>query len=126
MRLQRKERIILLIATGILLVALTAVFFALRRNPIPVENTLGEALQYPTQPLLEYMRTMKLSLLIGSGVICFILGGFLYFLPTFFAATNHKSKLLAILALNVFLGWTFLGWIAALLWALTTEPQSSA
>ena len=46
---------------------------------------------------------------------------FLYFLPAFLA--RNKPNFTAILLLNFFLGWTFIGWIVALIWALSSEPQ---
>jgi len=46
---------------------------------------------------------------------------FLYFLPAYLA--RSKSKSLAIFVLNLLTGWTFIGWIAALIWALSSEPQ---
>jgi len=45
----------------------------------------------------------------------------LYFTPTIVAAIRHKRNLVAILVLNLFLGWTFIGWIVALIWALTVD-----
>jgi len=41
-----------------------------------------------------------------------------YFLPTILAAARRKRDLGAIFVLNLFLGWTFIGWIVALVWAL--------
>jgi Superinfection immunity protein len=41
-----------------------------------------------------------------------------YFLPTIIAAARSKRDLGAIFVLNLFLGWTFIGWIVALVWAL--------
>jgi hypothetical protein len=29
-------------------------------------------------------------------------------------------------ALNIFLGWTFIGWVASLVWALTATKAASA
>src|SRR5215470_16728258 len=49
---------------------------------------------------------------------------FLYFLPAYLA--RNKSNFTAILLLNVFAGWTFIGWIVALVWALSAEPQRQA
>jgi hypothetical protein len=46
---------------------------------------------------------------------------FLYFLPTYLA--RNKSNFTAILVLNLLAGWTFIGWIVALVWALSSEPQ---
>lgn len=40
----------------------------------------------------------------------------LYFIPTIIG-WNHKNGT-AIFLLNLFLGWTFLGWVAALIWAV--------
>lgn len=42
-----------------------------------------------------------------------------YFLPTFVAASRGHHQYEAILVLNLFLGWTFLGWVLALVWAYT-------
>ncbi len=41
-----------------------------------------------------------------------------YFLPVMIAWTNNRRNTSAIFALNFFLGWTLLGWVAALIWAL--------
>lgn len=41
-----------------------------------------------------------------------------YFLPSLIALLrNHKNKL-AVLLLNVFLGWTLLGWVGTLVWSV--------
>jgi hypothetical protein len=42
----------------------------------------------------------------------------LYLFPTAIAAEMDSRNLLAIFILNVFLGWTVLGWIIALIWAV--------
>lgn len=41
---------------------------------------------------------------------------FLYFLPSFLSI-NRKYKE-GIMLLNLLLGWTFLGWVGALIWAV--------
>jgi hypothetical protein len=46
---------------------------------------------------------------------------FLYFLPSFVAVKRKKKNVGAILALNFFLGWTFIGWVGSLVWALTKD-----
>jgi len=46
---------------------------------------------------------------------------FLYFLPAFLA--RNKPDFISILLLNLLAGWTFIGWIIALIWALTAKPQ---
>lgn len=47
----------------------------------------------------------------------FFLG--LYLLPTIIAFGRHLYCRGGIAVLNIFLGWTFFGWIAALIWAIT-------
>ena len=44
-----------------------------------------------------------------------------YFIPTIIAVSRHKENVVAIFALNFLTGWTFLGWIGSLVWALTTD-----
>jgi len=44
---------------------------------------------------------------------------FVYLTPTLIALGRRHKALGAILALNIFLGWSLLGWVAALVWALT-------
>jgi hypothetical protein len=45
----------------------------------------------------------------------------LYFLPTIITLARHKKQTLAIVLLNIFAGWTGIGWIAALIWAVVKE-----
>lgn len=40
-----------------------------------------------------------------------------YFLPSIIAAARGKRDTLAIFLLNLFLGWSVIGWIVALVWA---------
>ena len=40
-----------------------------------------------------------------------------YFLPVVLACGNGKANSGAIFILNLFLGWTFVGWVVALVWA---------
>lgn len=60
----------------------------------------------------------------STGVIIIFL--LFYFLPTIIAAMRSKSNTLGIFALNLFLGWTFVGWIVSLVWSLTSDnkPQT--
>ncbi|MCD7772270.1 MAG: superinfection immunity protein [Oscillospiraceae bacterium] len=42
----------------------------------------------------------------------------LYFTPTIIAVKNNHSSKTTIILINVFLGWTFAGWVATFVWAL--------
>jgi len=50
-----------------------------------------------------------------------IIGLFVYFFPALVG--RHKRNASAILVLNLFLGWTFVGWVVALVWAFTVEEK---
>ena len=49
----------------------------------------------------------------------------MYFVPLIIAGIRRHNNTLAIGILNTVLGWTFLGWLAALLWALNSDIQSN-
>lgn len=55
----------------------------------------------------------------GAGLAIIGVGLLIYFIPTI--AGRKKRNANAIFALNLLLGWTVLGWVAALVWALTSE-----
>lgn len=57
--------------------------------------------------------------------ILFLILCALYFLPSMVAAGRHHNSTAAIIALNLLLGWTGLGWIASLVWSLTGNTVSS-
>lgn len=63
------------------------------------------------------------SLMEGLVVICLlaIIFGFmlgLYFLPTIIALAMHNYHALPIFLMNFFTGWTGIGWLGCLIWAL--------
>ena len=48
-----------------------------------------------------------------------------YFLPSIIARVRKHPQTLAIFLLNLFLGWSLIGWVAALVWSATAvaAPQ---
>jgi Superinfection immunity protein len=61
----------------------------------------------------------------SSGLAWTILLGALiiYFMPALIAANRGHHNALAISALNLFLGWSFLGWVIAFVWACTQTQK---
>lgn len=55
-------------------------------------------------------------------VLLSVLGLIVYFLPSFIAWNKRNSG--AIIALNILLGWTFIGWVVALVWSLTADQPT--
>lgn len=56
-------------------------------------------------------------------LIVFGLAMGLYFLPALVASNRRHHQTAAITVLNLFLGWTLLGWVAALIWASTAVQR---
>jgi hypothetical protein len=62
------------------------------------------------------------------GILLFPFFGFgfvMYFLPAIVALARSKRDLLAIFLLNLFLGWSVIGWVVALVWAVKAEAPVS-
>lgn len=51
--------------------------------------------------------------------------GGIYLVPSINAASRKHRNTGAIFALNLLLGWTFLGWVGALIWSFTNPSQPS-
>lgn len=53
-----------------------------------------------------------------TGFLVFIVLVVVYFLPSIIASRRKHKNTNAIFIVNIFLGWTFVGWVAALVWAV--------
>ena len=64
---------------------------------------------------------------LGLGLVLKLLGVVvglaLYFLPTIIAMTRHTTKVLLVALVNLLLGWSLIGWVAALVMAVTFKPK---
>ena len=59
----------------------------------------------------------------GRIVAAAALGLFVYFIPYIVAIAKGKENSLAILLVNGLFGWTLVGWVAALVWAVLKEKE---
>ncbi len=57
---------------------------------------------------------------IGIALIAFVVGLLVYFVPSFIAFSRGHPHRLGILAVNLFAGWTFIGWVGSLVGAIMT------
>jgi hypothetical protein len=74
----------------------------------------------PSAPIFtDDLHNLSSKTTFSEGMIFLAAGLLVYFLPALMAVgTGHHNKG-AIFALNLFLGWSFLGWVAAFVWACT-------
>ena len=54
-----------------------------------------------------------------------IVGVLFYLLPTVIAVSRSKPNTGAIFAVNLFLGWSLIGWVIALAWSLMADASKS-
>ena len=65
--------------------------------------------QFPSHELNSFGKVMSLGF--------FVFAPALYLLPTFEAWKKEHPNLTAIALVNIFLGWSVLGWVVAVVWA---------
>jgi hypothetical protein len=58
------------------------------------------------------------------GLVLIAAGGAVYFAPWVVAAARGARSVNGIAVLNLFLGWTLLGWVAALVWAVSDRRDA--
>lgn len=67
------------------------------------------------------MEAMAALLFMFFWAVLFAVGAAFYFLPTIIAAMQHRTNLAVVAIVNLLLGWSFVGWIVALVLALMKE-----
>ena len=63
--------------------------------------------------------------LIGTLPLLLFFGLAIYFIPAFIAYKRQCLQKVSILLLNIFLGWTFIGWVIALIWANMKDKNNA-
>lgn len=58
------------------------------------------------------------------GIAVLIMFGFLYLIPGIVAFERGHPNTAAVMVLNIFLGWTLVGWVMSLVWAVTHIKKS--
>lgn len=58
-----------------------------------------------------------------AGVVLLMVAFVAYFLPTFVASNRKHVNGTSIFLVNLLLGWTFLGWVVALVWASSANTK---
>jgi hypothetical protein len=57
-----------------------------------------------------------------GGIIIIFIALYIYFIPAIIGRKHDDATAIAVL--NLFLGWTLVGWVLALLWASTSQPKA--
>ena len=87
-----------------------------------MNNPLYKFLTYSF--LYPFVLAILISLF-GSGEwiiwIFIYFGIYIYFFPSVIAKSRNKNNYWAIFVLNLFFGWTLIGWVGSLIWAVTNS-----
>lgn len=86
---------------------------------VAYRHDLDEAWNHPFSKGPGFLFT-----LVEAWIVVVIVGS-IYLVPSWVCALKNSPKFAAIFAGNLLLGWTFLGWVLALVWALAPEKTSS-
>ena len=65
------------------------------------------------------MDGISILILVALAVALFLL----FFVPTIIAFRRHHRERVPILLVNLLLGWSFVGWVVALVWSLTSHVE---
>lgn len=60
-----------------------------------------------------------------AGPILLVAFALLYFLPSVIAYSRDHNNILPIAIINTFFGWTLIGWVGSLAWALSSDIKGS-
>jgi hypothetical protein len=96
-------------------IAQTSTTTTTRTEPTRKELTNGEKKELTNEEKKELA-----AVLTGMSVTFLVFVGFLYFLPIITAVLRSHPDSGAIFVVNLFLGWTIIGWVIALAWAFTS------
>jgi Superinfection immunity protein/Uncharacterised protein family UPF0547 len=88
-----------------------------------IMGILGFFMLMGLTPIAGQMREIAPTGL-GLGLVLLILLIAIYFLPSGIAFNKGKNNAGAILVLNLFLGWTIIGWVGALVWACSKDQPA--
>jgi hypothetical protein len=56
-------------------------------------------------------------------LLIFVIGLAFYFLPTMIAIFRPHHQCASIAVINLFFGWTFIGWVIALAWSVSATRE---
>lgn len=70
---------------------------------------------------MGFVETAGTALLLALVGLLGLLSLLAYFIPSFVAISRDHPNKIAIVELNLFLGWTTVGWAVALFWALSQK-----
>lgn len=78
----------------------------------------------PTPPSAPAATVTVLGITLAVWLVFVLVAGYLVltFIPVIIAFQRGHHNAPAILAVTLLIGWTFLGWVAALVWALSNPP----
>lgn len=57
-------------------------------------------------------------------ILVIVIGLVIYLVPSLIAGYRHHPNTVAILAVNLLLGWLCVGWIVAFVWSVTAIDES--
>jgi Superinfection immunity protein len=88
-----------------------------------IQNQMAQSVRPGTQPPSKAQSILAIIVSVGIGLVILALALVVYFLPTLIGLRKQNAG--GIFLLNLLLGWTLAGWIAAFMWAWRADSRAS-
>ncbi len=106
--------------------------FADRKAKLLTPTKPGNSPKQKRPGTILAVSVIAVSLLVGAAyggngavILGTMFGLFIYLLPAFIAYQRRHANRHAILVINLFLGWSIIGWLGALIWSATSAKTKS-
>jgi len=94
------------------------------QQPAPQVYEGGQVGRFETEEERQKHVDESTATAFGIGMLfLWACGIVVYFIPALIAMGRHHQNAAAIFVLNLFLGWTLIGWVGSLVWSATAVQQ---
>ncbi len=112
-------RIAIFIAAAVVLVAVIALSIFYIQRPADIDPRI------PGLPDIQQGGAAAIMMMIVVTIMA-LMAMAIYAVPTIVAVLRGHRNVAAIVVINLFLGWTLVGWVGALVWAvIVTAPEAT-
>lgn len=111
---------LLALISGLMIVVVVALVRVTEAGDLPMPDAQS-VFPIALEPVARVTALDSFYVFVAMGLVILLVA---YFLPTGVALIRHKQNVLSIFLLNLFLGWSFVGWVVAIVWAASVDREA--